>query len=387
MKKLLLLLFAAALGTLAVSAYRGEPDGIFAHFKQWAQPYIQQAKQSVESKIAQVTGTSGGGPAIAAGDIDLSRASFHCNYSDAKGERVVKTYAPDRQGLRAVADVLSESGLKANFKVLSGDVPNASAFINDGERVIVYSSAWMQKLTESAQSKWAIYAVLAHEIGHHLNGDTMPKSGSYQSRSAGENHGQELAADFFAGFVLARLGASLDEATAAVRIYGGRESHTHPDRERRISAHTDGWKKGREGVAERTTTKPPSKELIDLRQELGRHAEHYGPGHALVGGELVPCVVQYKLVFDGRVMKAKGIVYDAKTRDVSIVEWSLDPTDGRPHPVSISATGTVDDADCYRIKIDNAGDFIYSVGPEEKGSRDPKAFVKLLEKYVALGAR
>lgn len=185
MKKLLLLLFAAAIGTLAVSAYRGEPDGIFAQFKSWAQPYIQQAQQTVQTKLKEVTSTgttATGASAAVVGGIDLARASFHCNYSDAKGERVVKTYAPDRQGLRAVADVLSESGLKANFKVLAGDVPNASAFINDGERVIVYSNAWMQKLTESAQSKWAIYAVLAHEIGHHLNGDTMPKAGSYQQR-------------------------------------------------------------------------------------------------------------------------------------------------------------------------------------------------------------
>jgi hypothetical protein len=375
MKKLILLLLAAAIGTLAYSAWRGEPDGLFARLRGWVQPHVERLARRGGPKQAVV------------GGIDLARSTFVCNYSDAARDRVVNTYEPDRLGLGAVADVMSESGLEANFKVLAGDVPNASAFLADGERVIVYSNAWMQKVTESAQSKWGIYAVLAHEIGHHLNGDTMPKAGDYRQRTAAQNHQQELAADYFAGFVLARLGASLDETTSAVRFYGGRETHSHPDGRRRIEAQTNGWTKGRDGLADRGTETKPSQEMLDLRHAIGRHAEHYGPGHVEVNGRPVPCLAHYRLLFEGRVMKVKGLLYDAATRDVSIVDWRLDPADGRPHGVSLVETGLLDDATCYRVEVDNAGDLVYSVAPSEVGDRDPRAFVKLLQRYIALGAR
>ena len=386
MKKLLLLLLAAAVGTLAVSAFNDQPDGIFARFKAWVQPYLKDARQTVQEKLStastQVT-------SLVKGLLDESRCSFTCNYSSAAAPttRTITTGPPDEAGLRAVGEILAESGLKANFKVLSGDVDNASAFVHDGERVIVYSKAWMAKLSHSAQSKWAVYAVLAHEIGHHLNGDTMAKAGDYQTRSAAKNHDQELGADYFAGFVLAKLGATAEEAIAAVRIYGGSESHSHPAKERRVEEHKRGWQKGR--ASDSPVALPPavSAELVRLQQEIGKHAEHYAPGYALIGGEEAPCLVQCKLVFDGRVMKVKGIRYDAQTRDVAILDWRLEPQDGRPHAVSVKATGVLNGSACHRVAIANAGEFNYAVGADERTERDPQVFAQLLRRYIELAAR
>jgi hypothetical protein len=386
MKKFILLLLLAAIGTLAVSAYRGEADGIFARFRAWLRPMIEEAK----GKLASQPGSGAPKPALGAGlsgVIDVAKSTFHCGYGDEEIAKVVQTYSPDRAGLEAVAEILRHAGLLTNFKVLAGDVPNAAAFLYDGDRTIVYSNAWLKKLTDSAESKWAIYAVLAHEIAHHLNGDTMTKAGTYTQRTAEQNHKQELAADYWAGFALAKLGASLDETTAAVRIYGGRGSHSHPDKARRIEAHTNGWMKGREGVAEAETPSKLSDELIKLQHEIGRHAEHYGPGHLQVAGQEVPCVVQYKLLFVDRTMRVKGILYNGATRDVSIVEWNLDPRDGRPHHVTQARTGVIEGAECFRVSVANAGDFLYSVEPDAKGSRDPAAFAKLLQRYVEAGAR
>ncbi len=380
MKKLILLALLAAIGTLAVSAYRGDPGGIFARFKTWLRPWLEQAHRTVKSQPVPNAGV--------AGVIDVARSTFHCGYGDEEIAKVVQTYSPDRAGLEAVAEILKHAGLLTNFKVLAGDVPNAAAFLYDGDRTIVYSNAWLQKLTESVESKWAIYAVLAHEIAHHLNGDTMTKAGTYKDRTTEQNHKQELAADYWAGFALAKLGATLEETTAAVRVYGGRGSHSHPDKARRIEAHTNGWMKGREGVLITEQPTPQlSEELVKLQHEIGRHAEHYGPGHLAVAGEEVPCVVQYKLLFVDRTMKVKGILYNGVTRDVSIIEWSLDPRDGRPHPVSVVRTGVIDGAECHRVTVPNAGDFLYSVEPSAKGTRDPAAFAKLLQRYVEVGAR
>ncbi len=386
MKKLLLLLLAAVIGTLAVSAYNDKPDGIFASFKSWAQPYVKDVQQKVKEKLSTATTQV---TSMVAGLLDESRCSFSCNYNSGAPAttRTITTGPPDQLGLRAVGEILAESGLKANFKVLSGDVANASAFVHDGERVIVYSPSWMQKLSQSAQSKWAMYAVLAHEIGHHLNGDTMPKAGDYQKRTAAQNHEQELSADYFAGFVLAKLGASTEEATAAVRIYGGSESHSHPDKGRRVGEHSRGWQKGRESSSPTALKPDASAELVRLQQEIGRHAEHYGPGYVVIDGRDAACLVQCKLVFDGRAIKVKGIRYDAETRDVAILDWRLDPQDGRPHPVSVKATGVLDGSACHRVTIANAGEFNYAVSESERRDRDPNQFARLLQRYIELAAQ
>lgn len=387
MKKFLLLVLGAALGTLAVSAYRDQPDGIFARFKQWAQPWVKDVQRKVGDRLS---GAAGDVTAMVAGLLDPARFSFVCNYASGAAElaRTVATSAPDSKGLGAVGEIMAEAALKPNFKVMAGEVANASAFVHDGERVIVYNKAWVADLSRSVASKWVLDAVLAHEIAHHLNGDTLPRAGSYDARDANKNHEQELAADFFAGFLLAKLGASEDEATQAVRKYAGEESHSHPSKARRITAHEQGWQKGHVPTAAPAPRAPElSAELVRLQQEIGRHAEHYGPGHVVVDGERVPCLVQYKLLFVGRTMKVKGIRYDARTRDITILEWQLDPKDGRPHPVSVQPTGQLDDAECSNVVVQNAGEFCYPVTAAERRDRDPEAFRKLLQRYVELAAR
>ncbi|HLU39965.1 MAG TPA: M48 family metalloprotease [Planctomycetota bacterium] len=380
MKRLVLFVFAAVLGTLAVSAYRGRPDGLFARFRALVRPYLRDAQETLHARLAQP---------FVAGLLDEARCTFACNYSGGATAvpRTIRTGPPDAAGLRAVGEILAESGLQPNFKVLSGDVANASAFLHEGERVIVYSKEWLRKLSESVQTKWAMYAVLAHEIGHHLNGDTLPRAGDYRSRPAARNHEQELHADYFAGFVLGKLGATLEECTAAVRAYGGPASHSHPAKERRIEEHERGWHQGRQGAAPAVLPPDASAELVRLRQEIGRHAEHYGPGWVEIGGRKAPCLIQCRLRFEGVVMKVKGIRYDAETRDVAILDWHLDPRDGRPHPVTVEETGTLDDSRCHRVVIANAGEFNYAVAEPERGTRDPEEFARLLRRYVELTAR
>jgi hypothetical protein len=77
-------------------------------------------------------------------------------------------------------------------------------------------------------------ALLAHEIGHHLNGHTIRRSGSRPDL--------ELEADEFAGFVLKKMGASLSEAQQVMKyIAKSKGSKTHPARALRMSAIKKGW--------------------------------------------------------------------------------------------------------------------------------------------------
>ena len=79
-------------------------------------------------------------------------------------------------------------------------------------------------------------ALIAHEVGHHLNGHTIQKGGSSPAL--------ELEADEFAGFVLYKLGATLDEAQEVMKYIAANEaSSTHPARGDRMLAVKKGWDK------------------------------------------------------------------------------------------------------------------------------------------------
>jgi hypothetical protein len=77
-------------------------------------------------------------------------------------------------------------------------------------------------------------SILAHEVGHHLNGHTLLGTGSTPNL--------ELEADEFSGFVMRKLGASLAEAQAAIKLIGSeRASKTHPGRAQRLASILHGW--------------------------------------------------------------------------------------------------------------------------------------------------
>ena len=80
--------------------------------------------------------------------------------------------------------------------------------MRSGERFIFYDALFLQKLKQKTADDWSLVGILAHEVGHHVYGHTLID---------GHHHKFELQADYFAGFVLRRLGATLDQAHAAMR--------------------------------------------------------------------------------------------------------------------------------------------------------------------------
>jgi hypothetical protein len=89
-------------------------------------------------------------------------------------------------------------------------------------------------IDNTSKTYWTSISILAHEIGHHLSGHTL---------KTGTNHFQkELEADKFSGFVLYKMGASLEQAIAAITLFGDLiDTRTHPNKTKRIEAIKAGW--------------------------------------------------------------------------------------------------------------------------------------------------
>ncbi|MEP6847047.1 MAG: hypothetical protein ABI861_13635, partial [Panacibacter sp.] len=89
----------------------------------------------------------------------------------------------------------------------------------------------------------------AHEIGHHLSGHTLLQGGSRPDL--------ELEADRFSGYILYKMGATLDDAQIAIKIFSSdNSSSTHPAKKSRLVAITNGWLAAKEQDKSKQTENP-----------------------------------------------------------------------------------------------------------------------------------
>ena len=135
-----------------------------------------------------------------------------------------------------LSEIMSVVGLNANFELKEARVANIQASVWRRKRYILYNPDYISWINNATNDKWAAIALMAHEVGHHLNGHTIRRSGSKPAL--------ELEADEFAGFVLHKLGASLEQAQE-VMLYIAETvpSRTHPSRSSRMLAIQHGWNK------------------------------------------------------------------------------------------------------------------------------------------------
>jgi hypothetical protein len=135
---------------------------------------------------------------------------------------------------KMIAEMMQLVGLKPNFTVKAGRVQNAAASIRHGRRLILYNPDFISEMNKKGISTWTYIFILAHEVGHHLNGHTVLK-GKKEVPA-------ELEADEFAGFILYKLGATLLQARSAVKhISNPASTNTHPGSADRIEAMEKGW--------------------------------------------------------------------------------------------------------------------------------------------------
>ena len=146
--------------------------------------------------------------------------------------------------------------------VFRADVAAANAVFDGDERAIIYNPAFLDEAQSLAGTRWAAASIIAHEFGHHFYGHADLGAGRMPS---GVRRTRELEADYFSGFALARLGASLEEAESAQRaLFDAHSSPTHPDSARRLRAISLGWKDARRGRALRDD---PGERLRSIPEE------------------------------------------------------------------------------------------------------------------------
>lgn len=160
--------------------------------------------------------------------------------------RTIRSFDGSADARNIVAGIMSQIGLPMNLEVRAApDVPNAQAMVEtvDGRevRLILYNPDWMDDLRKTLGTNWSSVSILAHEIGHHLAGHLDP---SYP------NHAAELEADKFSGFILNKLGATLEQAQLAMAMISPEQaSETHPGRALRVAEIARGWNEAASGGA------------------------------------------------------------------------------------------------------------------------------------------
>lgn len=148
-------------------------------------------------------------------------------YSDASAFSVQQVWT-------VVNDILGVSGLLPNFQVVETfEVGNAAAVIIEGERYLAFNPDWIAQYKSDTNAHWQLYGIMAHEVGHHLQGHTITGTGSHPPT--------ELEADEYAGFTLSALGADLVEAQSLWATLPKSGSVTHPPRHQRLAAVERGW--------------------------------------------------------------------------------------------------------------------------------------------------
>ena len=188
-------------------------------------------------------------PSMALAEIGSLQVDQYRSFNNDPLPKQLITFSSDADARAAINRIMQYTGLPPRFKIMAADVPNAAAIIRGNQRYILYNQFFMSQIKNATQNQWAQISILAHEIGHHLSSHTLEESGSRPRL--------ELEADMFSGHVLQRMGASIEDAVAAMKqVADENGSRTHPPRRSRIAAIANDWKQAQEQNSGRQTENP-----------------------------------------------------------------------------------------------------------------------------------
>ncbi len=187
------------------------------------------------------------------------------------------TLATAAEAKAIIQEILDAVGVKTSFEVRAAKIPNAAAAVANGKQYILYNPTFMAAISKvTGSNRWVPIAILAHEIGHHLDGHTATSK-----VSTPEN---ELEADAFSGFALRKMGASLEDAQLAIRTASSKyATATHPARVDRLDAIAQGWNKA---DAQLVGNKPVQKQYTRM------------PEAATVNTNTVPALAEQYIAYD-----------------------------------------------------------------------------------------
>jgi hypothetical protein len=180
-----------------------------------------------------------------------------------------------------IDNMLGKINWQENFQVREQNgINNAYAAIIRNQRYIVYDNRFLEALDRYAGTKWASISVLAHEMGHHYYNHVL--------NSTGSNPPNELEADYFSGYLMAKMGAGLEEAKAAMgQIASPTASRSHPAKNDRLNAIANGWNyamgnKNQTASRNQTPTQQPRQNQPADADESWIHLSVYGNSNMTV---------------------------------------------------------------------------------------------------------
>lgn len=158
-------------------------------------------------------------------------------------EYVVRKAGPrDQSGVPEVVDRIGGAlRIAPEFDIyIAADEDNAFATVANGRKILVIDVGFLEKLNRVAGTEWAAISVIAHEIGHHVDGFSGGPEG-------------ELRADYWSGQSLQRLGAARDASTRAILTFGTDfDTSSHPSKHRRAAIIVRGWEDAASGKIDRS---------------------------------------------------------------------------------------------------------------------------------------
>ena len=168
----------------------------------------------------------------------------------------------------ALERILSVIGVSKTFVMMPcHNINNAVAVSLKGIRYIIYDPSFMAALDNG--DDWSNLFILAHEVGHHINGHSLDiilyVTESVETKSLAQKKKQELEADEFAGFILGKLGATLEQTSSSINLLASDDDDTystHPSKFKRLSSIETGYNRaiGKSAVVKQYRTKTLSAE-------------------------------------------------------------------------------------------------------------------------------
>jgi tetratricopeptide (TPR) repeat protein len=158
-------------------------------------------------------------------------------------------FGTDVEAENALDKILNAIGASKRFVLQPcNNINNAVATSYKGIRYILYDRDFMNSVNYG--NNWGNLFVLAHEVGHHINGHSLDlvlyAADAVGQQTLAQSRQDELEADEFAGFILAKLGGPLSAANKVISSFSSNRDDTystHPRTSKRLAAAKRGFTK------------------------------------------------------------------------------------------------------------------------------------------------
>ena len=275
--------------------------------------------------------------------ISIGQTSCHFTKTLSDGERLCNiidgnSSNTDLQTELALERILSVIGLPQNFKLIScNNIENCVAATYNGKKYILYDKAFMNIILNNTNA-WTQISILAHEIGHHVHDHTsdviMYEYKDVQYPTLQEKRTRELEADEFSGFVMYKLGATLEQSQQAIKLLSTNADDTystHPSKNKRLKAIERGYYNAKRHNSSKPTqiyfrnkiiniesiTKPFKAGGVDLRS---KYNFLLGSGKMVPGGEKFTGII-YTICNNNSTQSACKSAYMQKDLDKAYQYW------------------------------------------------------------------